>query len=202
MAFNNLCYNQNYTTWGSVTTDFHSVTYCSTQWCPNNYGPSCASCPCPAPQMCSSGLTGTGLCTTHDQAVLTTYYNNLSVRPAWNTNITLCSQIGVNCSNASVVSLTLSSVTGPLGSEIGQLASLSILSLTSSDIVGSLPTELGLLSNLASLTVKNTLVSGSIPVEITQIPTFKYLQAVLFSPPLPFPCCAHEVNDLIVWYCF
>jgi len=100
------------------------------------FGPTCETCPCPPDQMCSSGPTGTGQCSSVDQIALTAFYNELTVKPKWTTTFSLCGQPGVTCNNAHVVQLSLAdmNLTGSIATELGQLSQLTFLYVTNSSL--------------------------------------------------------------------
>ena len=64
-----------------------------------------------------------------DQQNLVAFYNELAVKPEWNTTISLCGQQGVMCSNTHVAVLSLAGLglTGTIATELGQLSQLTSL---------------------------------------------------------------------------
>ena len=83
---------------------------------------------------------------------------------------TECTWLGVTCDGGgvSVASLTLrfNNLSGPIPSEIANLAGLSHLDLIGNHLSGTTPPEIGSLTHLRSLSLDNNQLSGPIPPQI------------------------------------
>ena len=65
--------------------------------------------------------------------------------------------------------LTGKGLTGPVPTEVAQLARLQVLFLDANELSGPIPPELGQLENVEDLRLHDNMLSGPIPVELSQL---------------------------------
>ena len=88
-----------------------------------------------------------------------------SAHSNWLANNTPCTWFGVDCSSGHVSGLDLdnNNLSGPLPSELGNLANLAILDMDGNQLSGPLPPILGNLSSLIILDLSDNLLNGPVP---------------------------------------
>ena len=121
--------------------------------------------------------------TAGERAALVALYNAAN-GPNWNRNDNWLSEEPlaawygvVTDENGSVTELRLESnyLSGPIPSEVGNLANLTYLYLADNRLTGSIPSELGNLANLTYLNLVVNQLSGSIPSELGNLANLTYL---------------------------
>ncbi|KAF7843150.1 Receptor-like protein kinase [Senna tora] len=102
-----------------------------------------------------------------------------SINSSWKaSDSTPCSWLGVECDHDSHVvslNLTLSSIFGQLGSEIGNLNRLHTLELSKNGLSGTIPLDLGNCSLLEHINLSNNSFSGHIPYTLKNLQNLRYL---------------------------
>ncbi|KAF7843149.1 receptor-like protein kinase [Senna tora] len=102
-----------------------------------------------------------------------------SINSSWKaSDSTPCSWLGVQCDHDSHVvslNLTVSSIFGQLGSEIGNLNRLHTLELSKNGLSGTIPLELGNCSLLEHINLSNNSFSGHIPYSLKNLQNLQYL---------------------------
>ena len=112
-----------------------------------------------------------------DRAALVALYNatdgpNWSNNDGWLTDAPLAAWYGVSIHRVGHVSdlaLHNNGLTGPIPSELANLAQLRSLNLTSNALEGSIPPELGSLANLRWLSLRHNHLVGPIPSELVNL---------------------------------
>lgn len=96
---------------------------------------------------------------------------NWAVSNNWLANNTPCAWFGVDCSAGHVSGLDLdnNNLSGPLPSELGNLASLTILDMDGNQLSGPVPPALGNLGSLVILDVSDNQLDGPIPQSFTNL---------------------------------
>ena len=129
-----------------------------------------------------------------DRAVLEELYHatngpNWARNTNWLTDAALGEWHGVETDSTGRVTsleLTENNLSGPIPSELGNLANLELLALNHNDLRGSIPAEIGNLASLQELFLAYTNVSGPIPAEIGNLTNLEWL-AISFNDNLNGP---------------
>ncbi|XP_051150429.1 probable inactive receptor kinase At2g26730 [Andrographis paniculata] len=119
-------------------------------------------------------------------------------RLQWNSSVSACSWVGVECdaANTSVLNLRLPGV-GLVGiipaNTLGQLSQLRVLSLRSNRLSGEIPADFSQLKLLRNVYLQNNQFYGEFPASFTELTriTRLDLSANNFSGPIPF-----SINNL------
>ena len=131
---------------------------------------------------CSSATPRAGDVNT-DRAALATLYNATNGSSwqndtNWLSNWPLGEWHGVSTdADGHVAGLSLlgNQLSGPIPSELGNLANLGFLSLRDNQLNGPIPSELGNLANLQELILDSNQLSGSIPSELANLDNLRAL---------------------------
>ena len=118
-----------------------------------------------------------------DRAALVALYEatdgpNWTNNENWLTDAPLSEWRGVRVGTDGRVShlaLVVNAMSGPIPSELGDLASLQLLNLRNNDLVGPIPPELGNLASLETLWLYNNALSGLIPPELGNLASLESL---------------------------
>ena len=84
------------------------------------------------------------------------------------------SELG-NLANLQELNLRYNQLTGPIPPELGNLANLEWLSFSGNQLRGSIPSELGKLANLEWLILSDNRLTGAIPPELSQLANLEWL---------------------------
>jgi hypothetical protein len=107
----------------------------------------------------------------------------------WLTEADPCAWNGISClsGSVSVVQLTNNNLSGPIPSELGDLAGLLLLFLGSNDLNGGIPATLGQLTNLEDLVLDSNQLTGPIPSELGDLANLNvlWLQSNQLSGAIP-----------------
>ena len=128
-----------------------------------------------------------------DRAALVALYEatdgpNWTNNENWLTDAPLCEWYGVGvtartyrggelvrCSRPARLDLSENDLSGPIPSELGDLASLERLDLSDNDLTGSIPPELGNLDSLERLSLYDNDLTGPIPLELGNLASLEWL---------------------------
>ena len=84
------------------------------------------------------------------------------------------SELG-NLANLTSLNLSRNDLTGPIPTELGRLANLTSLNLSRNDLTGPIPTELGRLTDLTRLNLSDNDLTGPIPTELGRLANLTWL---------------------------
>ena len=129
-----------------------------------------------------------------DRAALVALYNatdgpNWKNNQNWLSDEPLDEWYGVTVQNGRVMRLFLgdNQMTGPIPSELGNLANLDRLFLLSNQLTGPIPPELGNLANLRRLSLAGNRLTGAIPPELSHLANLEWLILDLNQLTGPIP---------------
>ena len=156
---------------------------------------------------CSSATPRAGDVNT-DRAALAALYNATNgsswlVDTNWLSNGLLGEWHGVSTdADGRVAELDLDGkqLSGPIPSELGNLANLEFLSLRDNQLSGRIPSELGNLANLQALSLDSNQLSGSIPLELGNLDNLQALELHDNQLSGPIPSELGDLDNLELLY--